>query len=75
MLICTSTECIIVLTSCPLGWVNKYQIFEIEKKQCVVKLFYQKIMKKIFFIIFLHKCIANLRLFANNCKLPVAHTF
>ena len=53
------------------GWVNLYQKLEIEKIQIVVKSFYQKIVRNFF----LHRWHADFHVFANICKLPVAHTF
>ena len=49
---------------------NSNENWKLGKKQSVVKLFYPKICKETIFQIFLHKWLANLRVFVNICKLP-----
>ena len=56
----------------PVGWVNLYQKFEIEKYTVCGKLILPKKWKGKFFW---HNWLANLHGFANICKLPVSNTF
>ena len=58
-----------------LSWVNLYQKFEIEKYTVGGKLILPKKWKGIFVKICYHNWLANLRGFANICKLPVSNTF